>query len=629
MSLDTLPALVDSDLGRPKAELPAIDPNRDYSSAELERWKRWLVAFGAEIGKTDGSTAGSINARLLSVGAVQNNFAASVAPVAGDDSDDGYSVGSLWIIPGSDVYGCVDASVGTAVWVKLNGGGVQNNASASAAPTVNDDSGDGYATFSLWYYPGNGLWICADATVGAATWVSLILTASGSTPSDVGTAAGSSGSSSAYAKGDHVHASPLLARQTVGSEISGGTPLSTTVGVYICDLTGGPFNLELPDPTTVVGYRWLVVDKYGAADATKKVMLLRNAGGDKINGATSDLVLDVAGFAVELFCESPGEWLCQFPSGNVLAAAEAYADAGDAATLASAESYADTQVATKPSLGTGIVAVGSANSGGSGTAAAKDDHVHAHGSQTDESMHAVATKNAGGFVDKDTWDQRLGDEQTWVEVFRDAFGLGIGAWTSSSGGTGAGATALYTTTSPANQPSCRVVCGTTATGHALIRNFSNFLTMSQYARALFETVAQLGAVPSAISPADDYSGRVCLFGITSSGAISGDAAGFRVTSASPNWQATKWISGTPTDIDTGIVADLALHRFKIDYIPGTSITFYLDGAQVAQINSSLPAPANVYGIPVSVLGSAYTSSAARYLQTIFTRLLIKPTTARP
>ena len=57
----------------------------------------------------------------------KHNVSASTAPTTGDDSDDDYAVGSLWIdTTGGDVYRCVDASVGAAVWVQLNGGGGSN-----------------------------------------------------------------------------------------------------------------------------------------------------------------------------------------------------------------------------------------------------------------------------------------------------------------------------------------------------------------------------------------------------------------------------------------------------------------------------------------------------------------------
>lgn len=49
---------------------------------------------------------------------VLNNLSATTAPTVNDDSDDGYSVGSLWIDTTADeAYRCADASAGAAVWL--------------------------------------------------------------------------------------------------------------------------------------------------------------------------------------------------------------------------------------------------------------------------------------------------------------------------------------------------------------------------------------------------------------------------------------------------------------------------------------------------------------------------------
>ena len=56
------------------------------------------------------------------------NLSATAAPTTGDDSADGYSVGSLWIdVTNDNVYQAVDVSVGAAVWKQLDASGSAAN----------------------------------------------------------------------------------------------------------------------------------------------------------------------------------------------------------------------------------------------------------------------------------------------------------------------------------------------------------------------------------------------------------------------------------------------------------------------------------------------------------------------
>jgi endonuclease YncB( thermonuclease family) len=49
-----------------------------------------------------------------------------------------------------------------------------NNYTATSAPTVNDDAGDGYSTNSLWVNVSTDIaYVCVDATAGAAVWQKL------------------------------------------------------------------------------------------------------------------------------------------------------------------------------------------------------------------------------------------------------------------------------------------------------------------------------------------------------------------------------------------------------------------------------------------------------------------------
>lgn len=54
-------------------------------------------------------------------GVLQNNFAATTNPSATDDTNAGYSVGSVWInVTADEAYRCVDATASAAVWVKTS-----------------------------------------------------------------------------------------------------------------------------------------------------------------------------------------------------------------------------------------------------------------------------------------------------------------------------------------------------------------------------------------------------------------------------------------------------------------------------------------------------------------------------
>lgn len=57
----------------------------------------------------------------LSASGVLNNFAGIIAPSINDDSGDGYAIGSLWVDTVADnSYQATDATVGAAVWVQIS-----------------------------------------------------------------------------------------------------------------------------------------------------------------------------------------------------------------------------------------------------------------------------------------------------------------------------------------------------------------------------------------------------------------------------------------------------------------------------------------------------------------------------
>lgn len=95
---------------------------------------------GIDVSAVDTATRVDIIMPNADVVLHKNNLSASAAPTANDDSGDGYAVGSVWIdTTNDDVYQCVDASVGAAVWEQLNGssgGGNTTLFSATADKTV-------------------------------------------------------------------------------------------------------------------------------------------------------------------------------------------------------------------------------------------------------------------------------------------------------------------------------------------------------------------------------------------------------------------------------------------------------------------------------------------------------------
>jgi len=77
----------------------------DFEGDELQRKSAARLDFGGkEVANEDDVQ--------------KNNFTATTDPGTGDDSDDGYEVGSRWLNTNTDTFfQCADASVGAAVWV--------------------------------------------------------------------------------------------------------------------------------------------------------------------------------------------------------------------------------------------------------------------------------------------------------------------------------------------------------------------------------------------------------------------------------------------------------------------------------------------------------------------------------
>jgi hypothetical protein len=117
------------------------------------------------------------------------------------------------------------------------------------APTVTDDSGDGYLVGSWWVQllpgeiPTPILWDCHDNTAGAAVWQQRPL-ASTVTPGLVARS-GAIGTSAQFARADHVHDVSLVTRA-----VSASATIVSTDEILVTSTTGGAVILTLPNPAT-------------------------------------------------------------------------------------------------------------------------------------------------------------------------------------------------------------------------------------------------------------------------------------------------------------------------------------------------------------------------------------------
>lgn len=99
-------------------------------------------------------------------------FEAAFPPTTGDDADDLFAVGDLWVDTNSDkTYAVTDVTVGAAVW-RLLAPEAGSVTVAAVDPTNLDDTPDGgYSVGDLWVNSVTGnVFILVDGTNNAAVW---------------------------------------------------------------------------------------------------------------------------------------------------------------------------------------------------------------------------------------------------------------------------------------------------------------------------------------------------------------------------------------------------------------------------------------------------------------------------
>lgn len=166
-----------------------------------------FAAGGYQVGPNSGDLVQRNQMRLEFKQKTVDNVTAVTNPTVNDDSNDGYTVGSLWVNTASspmEAFVATDVTVGAAVWVNTTltigelgsvalldagTGATQvrnnsenesyfqaiklNNYTAIADPSVTNDINEGYEVGSEWINTASSpieLFICLDASAGSARW---------------------------------------------------------------------------------------------------------------------------------------------------------------------------------------------------------------------------------------------------------------------------------------------------------------------------------------------------------------------------------------------------------------------------------------------------------------------------
>jgi len=122
--------------------------------------KKWFGYFGGAAPSLDASDGVLVGDIAIDKGDTGNSSSSSGSAGEG-------GARPLWL--------CHDNTEGAPVWSAL-----RRLHTAASAPTVNDDSGDGYSAGSRWIdTAADKEYVCLDATVGAAVWTETTSTGGG------------------------------------------------------------------------------------------------------------------------------------------------------------------------------------------------------------------------------------------------------------------------------------------------------------------------------------------------------------------------------------------------------------------------------------------------------------------
>lgn len=141
----------------------------------LDVWAANGAAIAPDAGKTNDGWQSGERPAYQYMNYLQNLFMQKINHVMQYgvplwDADNDYLIGSVVNSGGKLYVAVLDNSASEPPSADWTTTAVKDNFTAIAAPTVTNDDTEGYSPGSRWYYNGD-IWLCVDASTGAAVWV--------------------------------------------------------------------------------------------------------------------------------------------------------------------------------------------------------------------------------------------------------------------------------------------------------------------------------------------------------------------------------------------------------------------------------------------------------------------------
>lgn len=242
--------------------------------------------------------------------------------------------------------------------------------------------------------------------------------------------------------------------------------------------------------------------------------------------------------------------------------------------------------------GASPAAIAAAAAAGASSQAARIDHVHAHGAQTDQAMHAVATRLSHGFlssVDKDSFYEALNRL-----VLRSEFLTLAEAFNLASSGAGAATTLLQGAPTIVGHPGLlQSTTGTTATGR------SGFWALTSASGSSWkfgggQRHGYLFRVDQLSTGTDEFSIRVGMGDSISAEPTEGLYFVYDRT-VSVNWQLKSARLSSRSTASGGSSVPVAVGWVFVEWVAnaaGTSVEGFVNGVSIGTVTTNLPNSTN-------------------------------------